>query len=127
MSPLNSSTILIVDDSITNVVLLDAILQEEGYNTVSATSAKEAFKLIDKKIPDLILLDLLMPQVNGFEFLEKLKSDERTSSIPVIVVSAVGTKENIDRCKELKVLDFFTKPIDIPTFIVKVRERINNK
>lgn len=127
MLPLNSSTILIIDDSSTNVVLLEAILQEEGYSTETAYGAKEAFKIIDKHHPDLILLDLLMPQINGFEFLEKLKMDEKTKNIPVIVVSAVGTKENIDKCRELSVNDFFTKPIDIPTFIMKVGEYINRK
>jgi len=63
--------ILIVDDSTTNQVLLEAILQEEGYETVTAFGAKEAFKLIEKHRPKLILLDLLMPEVSGFDFLTR--------------------------------------------------------
>jgi len=115
------TSILIVDDSTTNLVLLEAILQEEGYQTKTAFNAKEAFTIIERNKPDLILLDLLMPQVNGFNILEKLKSDDATKAIPVIVVSAVGTKENIDTCRNLGALDFFSKPIDIPVFLSKLK------
>jgi CheY-like chemotaxis protein len=114
-------SILIVDDSATNLVLLEAILQEEGYKTTTAFNAKEAFSVVEKNRPDLILLDLLMPQVSGFNILEKLKSDNATSKIPIIVVSAVNTKENIDTCRNLGALDFFAKPIDIPVFLNKLR------
>lgn len=115
-------SILIVDDSTTNLVLLEAILQEEGYNTDVALSAKEAFAIIERKKPDLILLDLLMPQVSGFEILEKLKSNLSTSEIPVVVVSAVSTKENVETCRRLGAVDFFAKPIDIPVFLSKFKE-----
>jgi CheY-like chemotaxis protein len=115
------TSILIVDDSATNLVLLEAILQEEGYKTATAFNAKEAFSVVEKNRPDLILLDLLMPQVSGFNILEKLKSENATSKIPIIVVSAVNTKENIDTCRNLGALDFFSKPIDIPVFLSKLR------
>ncbi len=118
----NLVSILIVDDSTTNLVLLEAILQEEGYNTDIALSAKEAFAIIERKKPDLILLDLLMPQVSGFEILEKLKSNLSTSEIPVVIVSAVSTKENVEMCRRLGAVDFFAKPIDIPIFLSKFKE-----
>ena len=118
------SSILIIDDSTTNQVLLEAILQEEGYYTETAFNAKEAFAIIERNKPKLILLDLLMPQVNGFDILEKIKSNSNTSSIPVVVVSAVGTKENIDTCRNLGALDFFSKPIDIPIFLSKLKNYI---
>jgi CheY-like chemotaxis protein len=117
----NLNSILIVDDSTTNLVLLEAILQEEGYKTYTAFNAKEAFACIEKNKPDLILLDLLMPQVSGFEILERLKSNLSTSEIPVIVVSAVNTKENMELCKDLGAADFFSKPIDIPVFLSKLK------
>jgi len=119
-SSLNS--ILIVDDSTTNLVLLEAILQEEGYKTSTAINAKEAFASIEKSKPDLILLDLLMPQISGFDILERLKAYPSTSQIPVVVVSAVNTKENIELCKDLGAADFFSKPIDIPTFLSKLKD-----
>ena len=67
--------ILIVDDSATNVFLIESVLSEYGFKTFSANNAKEAFKAIEKKIPDLILLDLLMPQISGFEFIKTIKQN----------------------------------------------------
>lgn len=116
--------ILIIDDSTTNQVLLEAILHEEGYSTVTAFSAKEAFKIIEKQKPNLILLDLLMPEVSGFDFLKELKNSPKTAGIPVIVVSAVGSRENIDFCLSNGAADFFSKPIDISLFIEKVKKII---
>lgn len=116
--------ILIIDDSTTNQVLLEAILYEEGYETVTAFSAKEAFRIIEKQKPKLILLDLLMPEVSGFDFLREVKKNTNTSDIPVIVVSAVGSKENIDYCLAEGAADFFSKPIDISHFIEKVKRII---
>jgi len=118
----NLNSVLIVDDSSTNLVLLEAILQEEGYKTFTAINAKEAFSIIEHSKPDIILLDLLMPQVSGFDILEKLKSNLSTSEIPVVVVSAVNTKENIELCKDLGAAGFFSKPIDIPVFLSKLKD-----
>jgi CheY-like chemotaxis protein len=108
-----SKSILVIDDSTTNVVLLDAILSDKGYNIEKALSANEAYNLIDKNLPDLILLDLLMPHVNGFDFLRKIKSDEKTRNIPVIVISAVTNPEDIRLTKELGAAEFVEKPINI--------------
>jgi len=116
--------ILIVDDSTTNLVLLEAILQEEGYKTDTAFNAKEAFAIIERNKPDLILLDLLIPQVSGFDILEKLKANLATSEIPVVVVSAVSSKENVEMCKSLGAVGFFSKPIDIPIFLTKLKEHL---
>ena len=82
--------ILIVDDSNTNVVLLEAILKNRGYNILTAMTVKDAFFILESELPQLILLDLLMPNVNGFQFLEEIKKKEVTRDIPVIVVSAVS-------------------------------------
>jgi CheY-like chemotaxis protein len=113
--------ILIVDDSTTNQVLLEAILQEEGYQTVTAFGAKEAFRIIERQAPKLILLDLLMPEVSGFDFLREIKAKESTSNIPVMVVSAVGIADNIDECLALGAAEVFSKPIDIPFFLERVK------
>lgn len=117
--------ILIVDDSTTNQVLLEAILQEEGYSTITAFGAKEAFKLIEKEKPELILLDLLMPEVSGFDFLRKVKANPKTSDIAVVVVSAVGSPENISLCKSLGAAEFFSKPIDISILIDTVKRMVS--
>jgi CheY-like chemotaxis protein len=113
--------ILIVDDSATNLVLLEVILREEGYETLSAFNAKEAFKLMKSNKPELILLDLMMPEVTGFDFLKEIKKNPETSNIPVIVITAVGSKENQDICFNNGAAEFLTKPIDIHLFLEKVK------
>ena len=117
--------ILVVDDSTTNIVLLEAILEENGYKIDSAVSVKEALQCIDKKIPDLILLDLLMPKVSGFEFLETLRADERTRLIPVMVISAITDEDSINRILRLGAVDFIKKPIDIQYLVEQVDRTLN--
>jgi len=109
--------ILVVDDSSTNVILLEALLQREGSEVITSLNAKEGLKYVRKLNPDLILLDLLMPEVNGFEFMENLHKMEIQKEIPVIIVSAVGTSENKQISKELGAVNFMSKPVDIPSLI----------
>jgi CheY-like chemotaxis protein len=122
----NEKTILVVDDSMTNVVLLEAILHEKGYNIQTAQSAKEAITVLKKHDVHLILLDLLMPKITGFDFLKDLKENEETSKIPVIIVSAVGNTENKRKTLEMGAVDFVNKPIDILIFTKKVEDVLNN-
>lgn len=113
--------ILIVDDSATNQILMEAILKEEGYDTLTAFGAKEAFKIIERQKPTLIVLDLMMPEVNGFDFLKQIKSTEKHSNIPIVVVSAINNNETAEECLALGAKYFFTKPIDIPLFLKKIK------
>jgi len=122
-----SGKILVIDDSKTNVVLLEAILNTRGYSTIKAFNVKEANSIIEKEKPDLILLDLLMPEINGFDFLSMIKSKNDTKNIPVIVVSAVTDEENISRSMALGAIDFITKPIDIQLLVEKVEEFIDHE
>lgn len=113
-------TILVVDDSTTNVVLLEAILDEKGYKIETALNAKEAYTLIEKNTPDLILLDLLMPKISGFDFLQEIRKNEITKITPVIVVSALTDEENIDKIMGMGAIDFVKKPIDLQYLVDKV-------
>lgn len=120
---MKQAKILVIDDSTTNIVLLEAILAEKGYLIETALNAKEAFIRIEKQIPDLILLDLLMPKVSGFEFLEQLRKDEKTKNTPVVVISAItADDENASRIKALGTVDFLRKPIDIQYLVNRVDE-----
>ncbi len=109
-------TIIIIDDSSTNVILLDNLLSHKGYHTLSASSVKEALALLERSKPDLIILDLLMPFVDGFEFLNIIKNDTKTKDIPVIIVSAVNDNQEVERAKSYGVLEFVSKPINIKQF-----------
>ena len=110
-------TILVIDDSTTNVLLLQAILHNKGYEIQTALSVREAYSIMQKKLPQLILLDLLMPRINGFEFLRELKNDELKKHIPVIVISALTEIENIDKAIELGAIEFIKKPVDIQKLV----------
>lgn len=109
----NKKTILVIDDSTTNVVLLQAVLNNKGYEIHTAMNVKEAYSVMQKKLPQLILLDLLMPRINGFEFLQELKNDNSKKHIPVIVISALTENENIEKAYELGAVEFVKKPVDI--------------
>lgn len=113
-------TILVVDDSTTNVVLLEAILDEKGYKIETALNAKEAYTIIEKTTPDLILLDLLMPKISGFDFLQEIRKNENTKNTPVIVVSALTDEENVEKIMNMGAIDFVKKPIDLQYLVDKV-------
>jgi DNA-binding response OmpR family regulator len=112
--------ILVVDDSTTNVVLLEAIFYERGYKIETAYNAKEAYAIIEKQTPDLILLDLLMPQINGFDFFKQLKKKKNTKDTPVIVVSAATDEENVNKIMKMGAVDFIKKPIDLEYLVDRV-------
>jgi len=117
---MKKSHILVIDDSNTNVVLLEAILSEKGFDVNTAFNAQEADQLIEKGVPDLILLDLLMPGTSGFEFLSQLKNKEKTCNIPVLVISALADEESVSKIMGMGALDYMKKPIDIQMLIQKV-------
>jgi len=118
--------ILVVDDSTTNVVLLEAILDEKGYKIDTALNAKEAYTIIEKETPDLILLDLLMPKISGFDFLEEIRRNPKTKSTPVIVVSALTDEENVERILKMGAIDFVKKPIDLQYLVERVESVLQN-
>jgi len=121
----NTKTILVIDDSSTNIILLEAVLSSKGYTIATALSAKEAFHLITKSLPDLILLDLLMPRINGFDFLKEIKINEHTRKVPVIVVSALTDSDNIQKVINLGAIDFVKKPVDIQKLVEMVQKVIS--
>jgi two-component system sensor histidine kinase/response regulator len=113
--------ILIVDDSATNVFLLESVLNEYGYKAITANSAKEAFKAIEKKHPDLILIDILMPQISGFEFIKTIKRNPLLGSIPIIAVSAITDEESIREVIKAGANLFVNKPIIISDLLDKIK------
>ena len=127
MKKIQNSKILVVDDSSTNIVLLEAILNGQGYHIETAQSVKEAYQIIKKETVNLILLDLLMPKVSGYDFLKEIKSNQSTKNIPVIIVSAVADPENRKKSIELGAMDFINKPIDIQDFIDRIDNILKTK
>ena len=114
---MRTKCIFIVDDSATNCLLLEDILIDEGYRVFTYCSPVLALTEINIHYPDLILLDLNMPGINGFQFYEKIQ-DHR---IPVIIVSATVDPKTIDLALELGIKDYITKPIKIQN----VKDKVN--
>lgn len=113
MRPVNKN-ILVVDDSNTNLVLLEAVFSSNGYTIFTAISVKDAFSIIKNNTPALILLDLNMPELSGYDFLEKIKADIELKDIPIIIVSALSDEASISKSISLGASEFVKKPVDIP-------------
>ena len=112
--------ILIVDDSPVNVRLLSSILTRQGYKVQSETSGKLALRMIDETPPDLILLDINMPGMNGYEVCEQLKSDTSTADIPIIFISALEDISDKVRAFEVGGVDYIPKPFEFKEVIARV-------
>jgi adenylate cyclase len=117
-------TILVVDDTPANIALLVEALKAE-YRTKVATGGERALAMaLGDDPPDLILLDIMMPQISGYEVCERLKADPRTSAIPVIFVTAMGEVEDEERGLALGGVDYVTKPISPPIVRARVRTHL---
>lgn len=117
--------ILVVDDSPHIVKLIEVNLDFEGYETLGAFDGEEALKLVKTRHPDLIILDILMPNLDGWSVLESLKKNPETASIPVIVLTAVGRTEDRRRGLELGVSDYVTKPFNAMRLIEAVKNTLH--
>ena len=104
--------ILVVDDEPHIVKVVKSRLEANGYAVVTASNGEEAIVKAQHEKPGLIILDVLMPGLNGFEVLEKLKQDKATSYIPIIMLTCEGQTDNIFKAQELGVADYLIKPFD---------------
>jgi class 3 adenylate cyclase len=104
--------VLIVDDNEDNRIVLARRLERQGLSVAAAENGREAIELLKKGLFDLMLLDIMMPEMNGYQVLEYLKTDPELGEIPVIVISAVDELESIVRCIELGAEDYLTKPFN---------------
>ena len=117
--------ILIVDDDAFIRRPLEFILREEGYESCCAADAEEGMRLIEARRPDLILLDVMMPGKDGLTLCKELKTDPRTSDIPVVLLSARGREHDREAGLSLGALDFMTKPYSPHELKRRVREILN--
>jgi two-component system, OmpR family, alkaline phosphatase synthesis response regulator PhoP len=113
--------ILIVDDEEDVLELVRFNLEKNGYKVETATSGEEAFAKARAKLPDLILLDLMLPGIDGLEVCKKLKGDTKTESIPVIMLTAKGEEIDIVTGLELGAEDYVTKPFSPKVLVARVR------
>jgi class 3 adenylate cyclase len=107
-----SSRILVVDDNASNRDVLERRLTRDGHQIVAATNGAQALEAVTKQDFDLVLLDLIMPEMSGFEVLRRLKASEHTRDVPVIIISALDEIDTVVRCIEAGAEDYLTKPFN---------------
>jgi len=116
-----SATILIADDTEQNVELLQAYLDDLGCRTLAAYDGQETLDKVAEAKPDLILLDIMMPKMSGFEVCRKLKADPATAGIPVCMVTALTEEADIERAVDAGTDDFISKPVNRWELLTRVR------
>jgi DNA-binding response OmpR family regulator len=119
--------IMIVDDNSDNLDVLSSALKKIGYNVRSSPSGKLALQAAFNEPPDLILLDIMMPDMDGYEVCQKLKENEAVKNIPVIFVSAIDTEYDEEKGLSLGAVDYITKPIKIPIVLARVNTHLQLK
>lgn len=116
--------ILVVDDTIENLRLLEGLLTEQGYNVRAAPNGSLALRSIQTALPDLVLLDIMMPDMDGYQVCDVLKADVRTREIPIIFISALDAVDDKVKGFEKGAVDFVTKPFQTQEVLARVRTHL---
>jgi len=119
--------ILLVEDNEVNRRLAGFLLRSHGYQVREATTAAAAFEMVDKERPDLIVMDIQLPGMDGLEITRKLKEQPATADIPVIAVTSYAMKGDREKAFAAGCAGYVTKPIDKNTFIQEVAAHVGNK
>ncbi len=118
---MDNKTILVVDDELVGRQLLNAVLISDGYNVLLAENGHEAIELTKEHVPDLILMDVMMPDIDGFSTIQKIKEIGSLSHIPIILVTALDDRDNRIKGLEIGATDYITKPFDRVEVLAKVK------
>jgi len=122
--PRSDKYLLIIDDNLKNLQVTATMLRDEGYLISLAQSGKDALTLLDQLIPDLILLDIMMPEMDGFEFCRIIKKNEKLKEIPVIFLTARTQTEDLAEGFNAGGVDYITKPFNREELLIRVRNHI---
>ena len=117
------SLVLIVEDNEKNMKLVRDILQAKGYETVEAGTAEEGIKVALERVPDLVLMDIQLPGMNGMEALTVLRADAATAHIPVVAITASVMEQDRQQIMDTGFDGFIEKPIDLRAFLATCRRR----
>ncbi len=117
--------VLIVDDVISNVLLLKVLLNNEKFNIVTASNGTQALEQVRKENPDLVLLDVMMPDISGFEVAQKMKADPEMTDIPIIFLTALNSTADIVKGFQVGGNDFISKPFNKEELIIRVTHQIS--
>jgi len=123
----NKPKILCVDDEAKNLKLLHALLMPQGYEVISAENGEAALECLSSRLPDLVLLDVMMPKLDGYEVCKKIKSKKETQFLPVVMVTALRDEEERIKGIEAGCDDFISKPFDKQELLARVKSLLRIK
>ncbi|MBT8471484.1 MAG: response regulator [Marinicaulis sp.] len=118
-------TVLIVEDNELNMKLFHDLLEAHGYNVLEARDGNEAMELAGEFRPDLILMDIQLPEVSGLEVTQNIKNNDELANIPIIAVTAFAMKGDEERIRQGGCEDYIAKPISVASFIEKVKRYLD--
>lgn len=124
--PMENEVVLVVDDSPETLGMLNEALEQAGLNVLIALEGKQAITIAQKITPDIILLDAIMPNMDGFETCRRIKADPRLAEIPVIFMTGLSDTESIIKGLEVGSVDYLTKPINPDELLARMRVHLNN-
>ena len=116
--------VLIVDDAISNVLLLKVLLNNEKFQIVTASNGTEALAQVKKEKPDLVLLDVMMPDISGFDVAKQMKADPEMSDIPIIFLTALNSTADIVKGFQVGGNDFISKPFDVEEVMARIQAQL---
>jgi CheY-like chemotaxis protein len=117
--------ILFIEDETDHITMMQTRLEAAGYQFLSATDGEKGLAIAKREIPDLILLDIIMPVMNGYEVCYALKRDEATKNIPIIIVTASGAKKLEQKCIEVGAQEILHKPYDSKYLTERIEHYVN--
>lgn len=117
--------ILIIEDNELNLKLFNDLLDAHGYKTVESRDGRKAFEITMRENPDLIIMDIQLPNISGIDVIRQIKSDKKLKHIPIIAVTAYAMQDDEERIMSAGCEGYISKPIEIASFVEKVREHTN--
>jgi two-component system, cell cycle response regulator DivK len=118
------TTILIVEDNVKNMKLVRDLLKAKGYDTLEATNGEQGVALALAHQPDLVLMDIQLPDINGIEAFERIRADSRTAQVPVVAFTASVTPTDRNRITQAGFSGFVSKPIELKQFLATVKRMV---
>ena len=117
--------ILIIDDDNRNIFALKAVLKAKGFGCLSATSAREGFSIIEENDVSVVLMDMMMPDMDGYQAISAMKKSEKMQNIPVLAVTAQAMVGDKERCLAAGASGYVSKPINVDELLVQIDEVTN--
>lgn len=117
-------TVLVVEDNEMNMQLVEYLLEEGGFDILKASSGEEALQLTHEQTPDLVLMDIHLPGMDGLTVVRQMKEDDRTRTIPILALTAHAMRGDRDRFLQAGCDGYISKPIDVKTFVPSIQKYI---